>query len=31
MLWDQVPSARNAASVTDYASELDKRVRDTLY
>jgi hypothetical protein len=31
MLWDQVPSARNAASITDYAGELDKRVRDTLY
>jgi PPOX class probable FMN-dependent enzyme len=31
MLWDQVPSARNAPSVTEYASELDKRVRDTLY
>ena len=31
MLWDQVPSARNAASVADYARELDTRVRDTLY
>jgi PPOX class probable FMN-dependent enzyme len=31
MLWDQVPTARNAASVTDYARDLDKRVRDGLY
>jgi len=31
MLWDQVPSARNAASITDYANQLDKRVRETLY
>ena len=31
MLWDQVPTARNAASVADYAGELDRRVRDTLY
>ena len=31
MLWDQVPNARNAASVTDYARDLDKRVRDGLY
>ena len=31
MLWDQVPTARNAPSVTDYARDLDKRVRDGLY
>ena len=31
MLWDQVPTARNAASVTDYTRDLDKRVRDGLY
>ena len=31
MLWDQVPTARSAASVTDYARDLDKRVRDGLY
>jgi len=32
MLWDQIPSAHGgAASVEDYASELQKRVRDTLY
>ena len=31
MLWDQVPTARDAASVADYAGELDRRVRDTLY
>ncbi len=31
MLWDQVPTARRAASVTDYARDLDKRVRDGLY
>jgi uncharacterized protein len=31
MLWDQVPTARHAASVTDYTRDLDKRVRDGLY
>jgi len=31
MLWDQVPTARNAASLTDYTRDLDKRVRDGLY
>jgi hypothetical protein len=31
MLWDQVPSARNAPSVTEYTSQLEKRVRETLY
>ena len=31
MLWDQVPTARSAASITDYTRDLDKRVRDGLY
>jgi hypothetical protein len=32
MLWDQVPGARlGATSVDQYASDLAKRVRDTLY
>jgi len=32
MLWDQVPTARGGApSVSDYASDLAKRVRDALY
>jgi uncharacterized protein len=32
MLWDQVPTARGGApSVSDYASDLAKRVRDGLY
>ena len=31
MLWDQVPTARNAASVDAYTRDLDKRVRDSLY
>jgi len=31
MLWDQVPTAHSAASLTDYARDLDKRVRDGLY
>jgi hypothetical protein len=32
MLWDQIPSAHGgAASVDEYASELQQRVRDTLY
>ena len=31
MLWDQVPTARNAPSVDAYTRDLDKRVRDSLY
>lgn len=31
MLWDQVPTARSAASITDYTRDLDRRVRDGLY
>jgi PPOX class probable FMN-dependent enzyme len=32
MLWDQIPSAHGgAASVDEYARELQTRVRDTLY
>jgi PPOX class probable FMN-dependent enzyme len=32
MLWDQVPGARlGATSIDQYASDLEKRVRDTLY
>jgi len=31
MLWDQVPTARHAASVDAYTRDLDKRVRDSLY
>jgi hypothetical protein len=32
MLWDQVPTKHEgAATIEVYSSDLDKRVRDTLY